>query len=393
MFVRRFLSSATNPSIRPELIHIDKTTHRKSLLPEESLKFGTVFTDHMMTVEWTKGAGWAPPRIMPFGDLTIHPAASSLHYAVQAFEGMKAFRGKDGDIRLFRPDLNMARFTRSVERLGLAPFGEPQLLQCIRELVKVDSCWVPHTPGYSLYIRPTAISTTRNLGVAPADRYMIFVILSPVGPYYATGFAPVSLYAETRFIRAAPGGTGSFKVGANYGPTIMPQKEAGAKGYAQILWLYGEDHQLTEVGTMNLFVLLEDERTGEPTLVTPPLDQGLVLPGVTRASVLDLVRSFGEIKVEERIITMDEVRTASHENRLLEAFGTGTAAVISPVKSITFREEEILIPVDKTNPDAQIGPLALRIYEKLTAIMNGEVEHPWSTLACYDESVAKEGEA
>jgi len=266
----------------------------KQKLPNEELLFGKTFTDHLLEIDWDSENGWSAPQIIPFDDLKIHPAASSLHYGLQCFEGMKAYVDDNSDVRLFRPDKNMERMNTSCERLFLPNFDGEELTECIKELIKVDRSWIPEGEGYSLYIRPTAISTHPYLGVTKPENAKVFVILSPVGPYYPSGFAPVKLFADNRNVRAWPGGIGYAKAGGNYAPTIGPQTEAAEKGYSQVLWLFGEDDQVTEVGTMNMFTFWINEE-GEKELVTAPLD-GTILPGVTRDSILQLAREWGEFK-------------------------------------------------------------------------------------------------
>ncbi|XP_074793889.1 uncharacterized protein LOC141976680 isoform X2 [Natator depressus] len=246
----------------------------------------------MLTVEWDRDRGWGQPHIKPFQNLSLHPASSALHYAVELFEGMKAFRGQDQRVRLFRPLMNMERMCRSAARASLPPFDQLQLLDCIRRLVALDQDWVPHSDSASLYIRPTFIGTEPSLGVSRPSHALLFVILSPVGAYFATGpMGAVGLLAEPRYVRAWLGGVGDCKMGGNYAPTILVQDEAVRAGCQQALWLYGDDHQITEVGTMNIFLFWTDPQ-GDLELVTPPLN-GIILPGVTRQSLLDLGRKWG----------------------------------------------------------------------------------------------------
>ncbi|XP_058280315.1 branched-chain-amino-acid aminotransferase, mitochondrial-like isoform X2 [Hirundo rustica] len=257
----------------------------------QDLVFGKVFTDHMLTVEWSRAEGWGRPKIRPFQELRLHPASSALHYAVELFEGLKAFRGDDDKIRLFRPELNMERMQRSARRVCLPEFDGRELLECIRALVRLEGRWVPRDPRSSLYIRPTFIGTEPTLGVAPPGRALLFVLLCPVGPYFPGGlFAPVRLLADPGHVRAWPGGAGHCKLGGNYGPCLELQEAARARGCHQVLWLHGPECHLTEVGTMNLFVFWE-RPDGGLELVTPPLD-GLILPGVTRQSLLELARQW-----------------------------------------------------------------------------------------------------
>uniref|UniRef100_A0A8C6VQ64 Branched-chain-amino-acid aminotransferase n=1 Tax=Naja naja TaxID=35670 RepID=A0A8C6VQ64_NAJNA len=253
------------------------------------------------------------------------------------FEGMKAYRGVDGKIRLFRPRLNMDRMLRSAARATLPGFDK-ELLQCIQKLVEVEKEWVPYSTSASLYIRPTLIGTEPSLGVKKPSRAILYVILSPVGPYFSSGaFNPISLWADPKYVRAWKGGTGDCKLGGNYGSSIYAQREAMELGCQQVLWLYGDDHQITEVGTMNLFLYWRNE-DGEDELATPPLD-GIILPGVTRQSILDLARKWGEFKVSERYITMSDLTTALKEKRVKEMFGAGTACVVCPVSTILYLGE------------------------------------------------------
>jgi branched-chain amino acid aminotransferase len=264
----------------------------------------------------------------------------------------------------------------SMERLSLPTFDGDAMTECLKELIRIDSDWIPEGEGYSLYIRPTGISTHPSIGVSTPTSARVFIIMSPVGPYYPEGFAPVSLYADTENVRAWPGGMGDKKVGGNYAPTIMPQSQAAKKGYSQILWLYGEDHQVTEVGTMNLFFFWHNE-DGEKELVTAPLSRGDILPGVTRRSVLELARQWGDFKVSEKNITMAEVTTAIKEGRMIEAFGSGTAAVLSPIKLIAYHGTDYEIPLAAGNS----GELCHRMWQTITSIQDGRIEHPgWSVV-------------
>ena len=233
--------------------------------------------------------------------------------------------------------------------------------------------------GYSLYVRPTAVSTHPFLGVGPSASCKMYTICSPAGPYYPEGFNAVSLFADKRHVRAWPGGTGGNKVGGNYGSTIQPQIESNEKGYSQVLWLFGDDDSITEVGTMNMFTLLKT-RDGETELVTAPLTDGTILPGVTRQSILDLAREWGEFKVSERKLTMPEVVEAVEEGRLLECFGSGTAVIVSPIKLISYDGVDYSIPLDPSDPESQAGPMAARFYKAITDIQYGRQEHEWSVL-------------
>uniref|UniRef100_F6U261 Branched-chain-amino-acid aminotransferase n=2 Tax=Ornithorhynchus anatinus TaxID=9258 RepID=F6U261_ORNAN len=326
------------------------------------LTFGKTFTDHMLTVEWSEARGWGRPHIRPFQNLSVHPACSALHYAIQLFEGMKAYRGPDRHVRLFRPMLNMDRMLRSALRLCLPSFDKAELLECIRRLVEVDQDWVPESNGSSLYIRPTFVGNEPSLGVARAHHALLFVIQGPVGPYFpGDGFSPVSLLADPRFVRAWLGGVGDCKLGGNYGPTVFVQQAALKEGCEQALWLYGEDHQLTEVGTMNIFLFWTND-DGELELVTPPLN-GIILPGVTRQSLLDLARKWDEFRVTERPVTMEELQRALREGRVREIFGSGTACVVCPVHRILYQGESLHIPTMDNGPE-----LARRFLKELLDI-------------------------
>ncbi|XP_074259025.1 branched-chain-amino-acid aminotransferase, cytosolic isoform X6 [Saimiri boliviensis] len=337
-----------------------------------NLVFGTVFTDHMLAVEWSSEFGWEKPHIKPLQNLSLHPGSSALHYAVELFEGLKAFRGVDNKIRLFRPNLNMDRMCRSAVRATLPEFDKEELLECIQQLVKLDQEWVPYSTSASLYIRPTFIGTEPSLGVKKPTKALLFVILSPVGPYFSSGiFNPVSLWANPKYVRAWEGGTGDCKMGGNYGSSIFAQCEAVDNGCQQVLWLYGEDNQITEVGTMNLFLYWINEN-GEEELATPPLD-GIILPGVTRQCILDLAHQWGEFKVSERYLTMDALTAALEGNRVKEMFGSGTACVVCPVSDILYKGETIHIPTMENGPK-----LASRILSKLTDIQYGREESNWT---------------
>ncbi|XP_005428463.1 branched-chain-amino-acid aminotransferase, cytosolic isoform X1 [Geospiza fortis] len=356
-----------------DLIITPATTFKEKPDPT-GLVFGTVFTDNMLTIEWSLASGWEKPCIRPLENLSIHPAASALHYAVELFEGMKAYRGVDGKIRLFRPALNMDRMARSALRTTLPTFDQKELLECIRKLVELEQEWVPYSTSASLYIRPTLVGTEPSLGVKKPTKALLYVILSPVGPYFASGtFNPISLWADPKYVRAWKGGTGDCKVGGNYGSAIYAQQEALEFGCQQVLWLYGEDHQITEVGTMNLFLYWINEN-GENELATPPLD-GIILPGVTRQSILDLARSWGEFKVSERYITMSDLTAALEKNRVKEMFGAGTACIVCPISKILYKGKHLDIPTMENGPE-----VTTRFLNKLTDIQYGREESDWAML-------------
>ncbi|XP_007536049.1 branched-chain-amino-acid aminotransferase, mitochondrial isoform X2 [Erinaceus europaeus] len=344
---------------------------RRKPSPTEPLVFGKTFTDHMLMVEWSSEKGWGPPRIQPFQNLTLHPACSALHYSLQLFEGMKAYKGGDQQVRLFRPWLNMERMLRSARRLCLPSFDKAELLECIRRLVEVDKDWVPGSAGTSLYVRPVLIGNEASLGVTQSSRALLYVILCPVGSYFqGDAVSPVSLLADPTFIRAWVGGVGDCKLGGNYGPTVFVQQEAKNKGCEQVLWLYGPDQQLTEVGTMNIFIYWTHE-DGVLELVTPPLD-GVILPGVVRQSLLDLAQAWGEFRVVERKIRMPELMRALAEGRVREVFGSGTACQVCPVNQILYQGQKLDIPTMENGPE-----LILRFYKELKAIQYGTKTHDW----------------
>lgn len=383
---RAFLSKRTTTwaticakrCISSSQLTIERTTDSSRLLnrpPKEQLLFGTTMSDHMLTIEWNKQVGWESPKIVPYQNLSISPAASCLHYGLQCFEGLKAYKSlTDDSIRLFRPDKNMERLSNSMARLQMPgyDFDREELIQCMAELVQLDERWIPQGEGYSLYLRPTVIATHKFLGLAAPDSLLLYVITSPVGPYYKSGFNPIRLTADTNYVRAWPGGTGNSKVGGNYAPTMKPAADAAKNGYSQILWLFGESDEVTEVGAMNVFFFIINKETRRPELVTAPLTRGDILPGVTRASVLELCRSWGDFDVSERYPTMPEIQEAADDNRLLEAFGAGTAAVVTPISCIQYKGKDIDIPA--------VGKLTRRIWDEITGIQYGKKQGPpgWS---------------
>eukprot|EP00808_Paulinella_micropora_P014456 g81108.t1 len=380
--VRHASSENYYPNVQASQLIVEKTKAPKKKLRDQDLVFGHSFTDHMLVVNWRQGKGWTAPKITPFQPFALSPAASCLHYALTCFEGMKAYLDAQGRIRMFRPDRNMARMQTSLNRLMMPGFDGDEFTKCIKELLKLDKRWFPTSDGYSMYLRPNAIATTEAVSVFPPDAITLYCILSPVGPYFRAGFKPVKLLADTHWTRAWPGGSGAAKVGGNYGPTIMPSTEAAKKGYSQILWLFGDE--VTECGTMNFFVLWENKHTGKKELVTPPLERGLILPGVTRMSVLQLAREQvgKEVDVVERVIKIQDLCVAVEEGRVHEAFGVGTACIICPIEGIGYQGKDYVIPMGKNNPDknAQIGLLSKQLLTSLQNIQYGRVEHEWSVL-------------
>ncbi|WP_456431496.1 branched-chain amino acid aminotransferase [Thermosulfuriphilus sp.] len=351
-----------------ELVPEDR---RKAKPDPQGLGFGRYFTDHMFIMDYDRDRGWYNPRICPYRPLILDPAAIVLHYAQTIFEGLKAYRGKDGRVRLFRPEANMARMNRSARRMVMPEIDEEFALKALIELVRLEKEWVPQAKGASLYIRPTMIGTEATLGVKPSCSYYYYVILSPVGSYYAEGFNPVKIYVTDRYVRAVPGGVGDVKTGGNYAASLMASEEAKAKGFTQVLWLDALERRfIEEVGTMNIFFYFEDE------LVTPELT-GSILPGITRDSVLHLAKDWG-IPVRERRISIEEVIEGIRSGRLKECFGTGTAAVISPVGLLHYQGEEYIINGGET------GELARRLFDELTAYQYGEKEDPYGWVRIID---------
>ena len=332
--------------------------------------------DHMLSLEWTASDGWLPARITPYQNLSLDPASCVFHYAFEAFEGMKAYKDKEGKVRLFRPTMNMARMNKSSARIALPTFDGAALIQLIAKFAAMEERFISTTRGYSLYLRPTIIGTQRTLGVGPPGSALLYVIASPVGPYYPTGFKAVSLEATDYAIRAWPGGVGDRKLGANYAPGIVPQLEAAKRGFHQNLWLFGDEDFVTEVGTMNVFVALKNKQ-GQKELVTAPLD-GTILEGVTRDSILELARERlapeGWI-VSERKYTMGELAAAAQGGSLLEVFGAGTAAVVSPVRNIGWKGNLVECGL---RPDQEAGEITQRMLGWIEDIQYGDEEHDWS---------------
>ncbi|MGC8908698.1 MAG: branched-chain amino acid aminotransferase [Desulfomonilaceae bacterium] len=333
---------------------------------EDKLGFGNIFTDRMLTIRYAANkGGWQKPHIGPRENLVLHPASMVLHYGQQVFEGLKAFAGPDErDILLFRPDMNIARFNRSCERLCI-PTIDPQLfMDQMSELLRLERDWIPRSPGTSLYIRPTVIATDEHLGVRPSHTYLFFIILSPVGAYYPEGFEPVKIMVTDAYVRACRGGLGEAKTGANYAASLKAAEDAHALGFTQVLWLNAVDRStIEEVGTMNIFFRIDDE------ILTPALE-GTILPGVTRDSVIKLAKEMG-MKVVERAITIQEVIEAAGSGRLKEMFGSGTAAVISPVSHLHYQGKEYVVGDGKT------GPVAAELFDRITGMQSGTKPDPF----------------
>ncbi len=327
---------------------------------EQSLGFGRYFTDHFFNMTYTDGRGWHCARIEPYRALSLDPAALVFHYAQEIFEGLKAYRGRDDGVFLFRPKENWKRMACSALRLGMPEPPADIVHDALRQLLSVEKDWVPRARGTALYIRPTMIATEAALGVKTSAEYLFYIILSPVGNYYPEGFSPIKIFVSDKYIRAARGGLGAAKTGANYAATLYPAKEAKTKGYGQVLWLDAKElRYIEEVGSMNIFFRFEDE------IVTSPLD-GTILAGITRDSVIQLCRE-RSLSVNERKIGIDEVLDGAASGRLKEIFGTGTAAIISPVGELYYQEKAIPIG------GGRIGELSRTLYEELLALQYGDI--------------------
>lgn len=346
-------------------IRIEKTTMPKTKPgPENPLTFGTIFTDHMFIMDYEKGKGWFDPRIVPYQPISLEPSAMVFHYGQEMFEGLKAYKADDGRTLLFRPDKNIERANRTNVRICIPEIPKEDFLQAIKEVVKVDETWIPTKQGTSLYIRPFIIATDPFLGVRPSDSYKLMIILCPVGAYYPEGLNPVKIWIEDEFVRAVRGGIGEAKTGANYVASLASQEKAHKEGYSQVLWLDGvERRYIEEVGAMNIFFKING------TVVTPMLN-GSILPGVTRDSVIGLCRQWG-YRVEEKKISVDELIEAAQDGTLEEVFGTGTAAVISPVGHLRIANTVLQIK------DGGIGELSNRLYNTITNIQLGKEEDPF----------------
>ena len=328
---------------------------------ESALGFGRIFTDHMLLMDYDAGIGWHDARIVPYGNFQMDPAAMVLHYGQAIFEGCKCYRRSDGGLQLFRPADNLARMTRSAERMGMPALDETTALEGLKKLISIEEAWVPHKDGTSLYIRPTMISMDVGLGVHASKKYLFYIILSPVGAYYKEGLKPVSIYVEDEYVRAVRGGVGFTKCAGNYAASILAGDVAEKKGFSQVLWLDGvEQKYVEEVGSMNMMFAYGNK------IVTPMLN-GSILPGITRDSVLKLARSLGYETVEGRLDS-NEIFADAKSGKLTEAFGTGTAAVISPVGTLALKDEKITIG------DGNIGTIAQTLYDTLTGIQYGRLE-------------------
>ncbi|MBF4500780.1 branched-chain amino acid aminotransferase [Savagea sp. SN6] len=343
---------------------IERATKLQTKPNWSDLTFGTTFTDHMFVMDYEVGKGWYDARIMPYQDLPLSPAAVVLHYGQTVFEGLKAYKDDAEEIFLFRPDENMKRMNDSCERLCMPTFDGQFVIEAMKQLIEIEQDWVPEVDGMALYIRPVMYATEAHLGVSPSKQYRFIILLSPVGSYYAEGINPVKIAVESQFVRAVKGGTGAAKTAGNYAAALKAQEVAEKEGYSQVLWLDGREQKyIEEVGAMNVFFKIDGK------IVTPELN-GSILPGITRKSVLQLLRHW-EMDVEERRLSIDELLEAAKNGTLEEAFGTGTAAVISPIGELFYKGEKTVIN------NNEIGPVAKKIYDTITGIQSGDVEDPF----------------
>jgi branched-chain amino acid aminotransferase len=340
------------------------TLGQKPRPADSELGFGKYTTDHIFLLDYTRSGGWHNARIEPYQELRLDPTAMVLHYNQEIFEGLKAYHLPDGGIALFRPEKNIERMNASARRMVMPELDPDLFLRAMKELILLDRAWIPTLTRTSLYIRPTMIATEPALGVRPADEYLFFIVLCPVGAYYREGFNPTRIYVSDEHMRAAPGGVGEAKTSGNYGPTLFVSKQAAQKGYTQVLWLDAQERKyVEEVGTSNIFFVIDDE------LVTPPLG-GTILAGVTRDSVLQLARNWG-LTVTERPISIDEVIKGCQSGALTEAFASGTAAVVSPIGEIGYLDEDFQVA------DGRVGELSQKLYEVIIGIQYGHTDDPF----------------
>jgi branched-chain amino acid aminotransferase len=344
-----------------KIIPLPAEKMKTKIADESKLGFGKHFTDRMLLIEWKVGRGWHDARIEPYAPFSLDPACTVFHYAQEIFEGLKAYKWADGRIALFRPEMNARRFIQSGDRLCMPSVPEELFIDGIKKLVELEKEWIPTAPGTSLYIRPTMIAVEPVLGVHPSNHYYFYVILSPVGAYYAAGFNPVSILVEDHYVRAVPGGTGEAKTGGNYASSLKAGLEAEKKGYAQVLWLDGRERRFVEeVGAMNMFFAYGKK------IVTAPLT-GSILSGVTRDSVMKLAPSLG-FTIEERQIDINDLMADIRAGKVTEAFGSGTAAVITPVCKLCYKDECLQLTGGK------VGEITQKLYDTLTGIQTGKLK-------------------
>lgn len=345
-------------------IRVEKAKSLKELPDPNTLLFGKKFTDHMFLMNYDAGKGWHDARIVPYGPIPLEPCAMVLHYAQEVFEGMKAYRDPEGGVRLFRPEENARRMQSSCERLCIPQVPVDDFVEAVKALVKLEERWVPSLAGTSLYIRPFVFATDASLGVHASHSYIFCVICCPVGAYYKEGINPVKIYVEDEDVRAVRGGTGFTKCGGNYAASIRAGERAEERGFSQVLWLDGVERKyIEEVGSMNVLFKVDGK------ILTPKLT-GSVLPGITRKSCLDLLRDWGYV-VEERLITAQELFDAAAAGKLEEAWGSGTAAVISPIGTLAWEDKSVTINGGK------IGALSQKLYDTLTGIQWGTEPDPY----------------
>lgn len=350
-------------------IRTTKTTSPKARVKDSELGFGKYFSDHILSVDYERSKGWHDARVEPYGAISLDPAAGVLHYGQAMFEGLKAFRQGDGSIALYRVGAHAKRMQRGAERLCMPSLEETDFVDCMRAYVAAEESWVPSSPGTALYLRPTLIATEAFLGVRPSNRYLFFTIASPVGSYYGgDSLKPVKIWVEKDYVRAARGGLGATKAGANYVASLYAAVQAKNAGFDQVLWLDAKEHAFVEeVGTMNLFVVIDG------TIITPKLSDS-ILAGVTRDSILTLAKEWG-LKTEERAVGFNEIKDAAKKGTLQEVFGSGTAAVVSPVAELSMTDDRIVIN------DGRPGATSMRLYEEITGIQRGSKpdRHGWLT--------------
>ncbi|MCB5238022.1 branched-chain amino acid aminotransferase [Niallia circulans] len=347
-----------------QTITVTLVKEKKPKPDPSTLVFGKVFTDHMFMMDYSVDKGWHDAQILPYQPITLDPASVIFHYGQAVFEGLKAYLTKEGKVLLFRPEKNMERLNKSNDRLCIPEIDEEFALNALKQLINIDKEWIPNGEGTSLYIRPFIISTQPFLGVAASISYKFMIILSPVGSYYKEGVKPVKIFVENEYVRAVAGGTGSAKTAGNYAASLKAQQIATEKGYSQVLWLDGvEKKYIEEVGAMNVFFKINGE------VVTPQLN-GSILEGVTRSSIMELLQ-YWNIPVTERKVTIAEIFEAHKKGELEEAFGTGTAAVISPIGEFFWNEEKIVLNNGET------GELATKLYDTITNVQNGSQEDPF----------------
>ena len=356
-----FTMLGEDEGMKNQEIKVTLATSKKEKPKSDQLQFGRYFTDHMFMMDYTPEKGWHDPQILPYGPIQMDPAASILHYGQTIFEGLKAYVTKDGDARIFRPEKNIQRLNRSNDRMSIPQVDEGLVLEAIKKIVSIDKEWIPTAPGTALYIRPYVFGTEANINVVPSEEYKLMIILSPVGAYFKEGLNPVKIAVESDYVRAVPGGTGEAKTGGNYAGSFKAQKAVAEKGFSQVLWLDGVEHKyIEEVGASNVFFKIDGE------IVTPALT-GSILHGVTRDSVIQLLKHWG-VPVTERKISIEELYALSLEGKVEEAFSSGTAAVISPIGQLTWKGQDLVIN------DNKIGELSQKVYDTLTGIQYGNVE-------------------